>query len=76
MQRIVVAGAGSAGSGVILTIRNAMNKRYGLTKEEATSRFFIMDKYGLRAHLLTQVGALTLYQPFSIMYMSSNLEIM
>ena len=47
MQRIVVAGAGSAGSGVILTIRNAMNKRYGLTKEEASSRFFIVDKDGL-----------------------------
>jgi len=46
-QRIVVAGAGSAGSGVILTIRNAMNKRYGLTKEEASSRFFIVDKDGL-----------------------------
>ena len=47
VQRIVVAGAGSAGSGVILTIRNAMNKRYGLTKEEASSRFFIVDKDGL-----------------------------
>ena len=46
-QRIVVAGAGSAGSGVILTIRNAMNKRYGLSKEEASSRFFIVDKDGL-----------------------------
>ena len=63
----MVAEAGSTGSGVILTIRNTMNKRYGLTKEEASSRFFIMDKYGLWAHLLTQVGALTLYQPNSIM---------
>ena len=36
-----------AGSGVILTIRNAMNKRYGLTKEEASSRFYIVDKDGL-----------------------------
>ena len=43
----VVAEAGSTGSGVILTIRNAMNKRYGLTKEEASSRFFIVDKDGL-----------------------------
>jgi len=34
-QKIVVAGAGSAGSGVILTIRNAIHKRYGLSKEEA-----------------------------------------
>merc|ERR1719228_1816338 len=46
-QKIVVAGAGSAGSGVILTIRNAINKRYGLTKEEASSRFYIVDKDGL-----------------------------
>ena len=46
-QRIVVAGAGSAGSGVILTIRNAINKRYGLSKQEASSRFFIVDKDGL-----------------------------
>ena len=46
-QRIVVAGAGSAGSGVILTIRNAIHKRYGLSKEEASSRFFIVDKDGL-----------------------------
>ena len=43
----MVAEAGSTGSGVILTIRNAMNKRYGLTKEEASSRFFIVDKDGL-----------------------------
>ena len=46
-QKIVVAGAGSAGSGVILTIRNAIHKRYGLTKEEASSRFYIVDKDGL-----------------------------
>ena len=46
-QRIVVAGAGSAGSGVILTIRNAIHKRYGLSKEEASSRFYIVDKDGL-----------------------------
>ena len=46
-QRIVVAGAGSAGSGVILTIRNAMHKRYGLSKQDASSRFYIVDKDGL-----------------------------
>ena len=37
-QKIVVAGAGSAGSGVILTIRNAIHKRYGLSKEEAQQK--------------------------------------
>jgi len=46
-QRILVAGAGSAGSGVILTIRNAIHRRYGLSKEEASNRFFIVDKDGL-----------------------------
>merc|ERR1719320_994188 len=46
-QRILVAGAGSAGSGVILTIRNAIHRRYGLSKEEASKRFFIVDKDGL-----------------------------
>merc|ERR1719187_2154607 len=37
-QKFVVCGAGSAGSGVLLTIRNAMTKRYGLNKEEAGKR--------------------------------------
>jgi len=46
-QKILVAGAGSAGSGVVLTIRNAINKRYGLSKEEASRRFFIVDANGL-----------------------------
>lgn len=46
-QTFVVCGAGSAGSGVILTIKNAMTKRYGLTKEEAGRRFYIMDEHGL-----------------------------
>merc|ERR1719427_2666230 len=46
-QKILVAGAGSAGSGVILTIRNAINRRYGLSKEEASKRFYIVDKDGL-----------------------------
>ena len=39
--------AGSAGSGVVLTMRNAMTKRYGLSKEEAASRFYILDEHGL-----------------------------
>ena len=37
-QVFVVCGAGSAGSGVVLTMRNAMTKRYGLSKEEAGRR--------------------------------------
>jgi len=46
-QVFVVAGAGSAGSGVLLTIRNAISRRHGLTKEEASKRFYIIDQDGL-----------------------------
>jgi len=46
-QKFVVCGAGSAGSGVLLTIRNAMTRRYGLSKEEAGKRFHIIDERGL-----------------------------
>jgi len=46
-QTILVAGAGSAGSGVLLTIRNAINRRHGLTLEEASKRFYIVDHNGL-----------------------------
>jgi len=46
-QTILVAGAGSAGSGVLLTIRNAINRRHGLSKEEASKRFYIVDHNGL-----------------------------
>jgi len=46
-QVFVVAGAGSAGSGVLLTIRNAISRRHGLSSEEAAKRFFIIDQDGL-----------------------------
>jgi malate dehydrogenase (decarboxylating) len=46
-QVFVVCGAGSAGSGVLLTIRNALTKRYGLSSKEAGDRFFIIDERGL-----------------------------
>jgi len=46
-QKFVVAGAGSAGSGVLLTIRNAIVRRHGLTMEEANKRFYIIDQDGL-----------------------------
>ena len=34
-------------SGVMLTIRNAMTRRYGLSDEEAGAKFFILDENGL-----------------------------
>jgi len=46
-QKFVVCGAGSAGSGVLLTIRNAITRRYGLSKEEAGKKFHILDERGL-----------------------------
>lgn len=46
-QKFVVCGAGSAGSGVLLTIRNAMTRRYGLTNAEAGNMFYIIDEKGL-----------------------------
>jgi len=45
-QTIVVAGAGSAGSGVLLTIRNALHRRHGLSLEAANRRFYIVDDRG------------------------------
>jgi malate dehydrogenase (oxaloacetate-decarboxylating) len=45
-QRIVVFGAGTAGVGVADLIRDAM-VREGLTKEQATRRFWFVDRQGL-----------------------------
>lgn len=45
-QRIVVAGAGSAGMGVATTLLQGMIHQ-GLTQEEARSRFYLMDQFGL-----------------------------
>ena len=46
-QTFVVCGAGSAAAGVMLTIRNAMTRRYGATAQEAGAKFFILDEHGL-----------------------------
>ena len=45
--KFVVCGAGSASAGVLLTVRNAMTRRYGLSPEEAGAKFFILDENGL-----------------------------
>ena len=44
-QRIMIAGAGSAGIGVASAILLAMEKQ-GLSSEQANKRFLIMDKDG------------------------------
>ena len=46
-QRFVVAGAGSAASGVLLTIRNAITRRYGMSKSAASKLIYICDDKGL-----------------------------
>lgn len=46
-QHFVVAGAGSAGIGIVDTLCTAMTSLYGLSSEEARSRFWIVDHNGL-----------------------------
>lgn len=53
-QRIVIFGAGTAGVGIADQICDAM-KRFGLSDEEARSRFWLLDKEGLlteKSHML------------------------
>lgn len=45
-QHFVVAGAGSAGIGIVDTLCVAMTSMYGLSTEEARSRFWIVDHNG------------------------------
>jgi len=45
-QRVVIFGAGTAGIGIADKLRNAM-VREGLSKEDATTRFWCVDKQGL-----------------------------
>jgi len=46
-QRFVVAGAGSAGVGIVDTLVTAMVTLYGLTEEQARSNFYLVDHMGL-----------------------------
>jgi malate dehydrogenase (oxaloacetate-decarboxylating)(NADP+) len=46
-QRIVIAGAGSAGMGVAASLAEAMVSREGLSFEAAAARIWVMDKDGL-----------------------------
>jgi malate dehydrogenase (oxaloacetate-decarboxylating) len=61
-QRIVVAGAGSAGCGISSLLKKAMMDD-GLSEAEARSRFFLIDKQGL---LLEDTPGLQAFQlPFT-----------
>lgn len=46
-QRIVLQGAGTAGLGITNQIRDALMQTEGLSREEANSRFWLIDRYGL-----------------------------
>src|SRR5258707_4298777 len=45
-QRVVILGAGTAGLGIADKIRNAM-MREGLSRDDATTRFWLVDTAGL-----------------------------
>lgn len=46
-QRYVIFGAGSAGMGIATQLRSAMIAGDGISKEEATKLFWLVDKKGL-----------------------------
>ncbi len=60
-QRIVVAGAGSAGCGISTLIKQAMIED-GLSEAEAKKRFFLVDKDGL---LLDDMSVQLFQRPFA-----------
>jgi malate dehydrogenase (oxaloacetate-decarboxylating) len=57
-QRIVIVGAGTAGTGIADQLCAGMH-REGLSKEQALSRFFLVDKQGL---LIQSMSDLTEFQ--------------
>lgn len=46
-QRIIIFGAGSAGSGIATQIRDAMVKADDISETEANGKFWLIDRYGL-----------------------------
>jgi malate dehydrogenase (oxaloacetate-decarboxylating) len=58
-QRVVIFGAGTAGIGIADQMRNAM-MREGISRQEATKHFWIVDRQGLL--LSSMIGELQDYQ--------------
>ncbi|KZS90064.1 hypothetical protein SISNIDRAFT_415881 [Sistotremastrum niveocremeum HHB9708] len=46
-QRIIIYGAGTAGLGITLQLRDAMMKADSISQKEASSKFWLIDKHGL-----------------------------
>ncbi|KZV85389.1 hypothetical protein EXIGLDRAFT_726152 [Exidia glandulosa HHB12029] len=55
-QRIIVYGAGTAGLGIAAQIRDAMVVMDGVRKEDASGKFYMIDKFGLLTKGLKQAG--------------------
>ncbi|KAH7101807.1 hypothetical protein BKA62DRAFT_702362 [Auriculariales sp. MPI-PUGE-AT-0066] len=55
-QRIIIYGAGTAGLGIALQIRDAMVIMDGMSKEEASKLFWMVDKNGLITEKLREEG--------------------
>jgi malate dehydrogenase (oxaloacetate-decarboxylating) len=49
-QRYVIFGAGSAGMGIAVQVRDAMVAADGISREEANKRFWLIDREGLLYH--------------------------
>ncbi|KAJ2930342.1 hypothetical protein H1R20_g6763, partial [Candolleomyces eurysporus] len=49
-QRYVIFGAGSAGMGIAVQVRDAMVAADGISREEANRRFWLIDREGLLYH--------------------------
>ncbi|MDR3478023.1 MAG: NAD-dependent malic enzyme [Gammaproteobacteria bacterium] len=60
-QRVIIFGAGTAGVGIADQICDAM-QRFGLSKEEAHARFWLLDKEGL---LTDQSQLMPFQQPYA-----------
>jgi malate dehydrogenase (oxaloacetate-decarboxylating) len=55
-QRIIIYGAGTAGMGVARQIRDAMISVDQLSVEDASKRFWLVDKFGLLTEALKEEG--------------------
>jgi malate dehydrogenase (oxaloacetate-decarboxylating) len=55
-QRVVVFGAGSAGLGIARQIRDAMVSIDRVPREDATKKFWLIDRYGLIRERLRSRG--------------------
>ncbi|MGQ3891233.1 NAD-dependent malic enzyme [Legionella sp. CNM-4043-24] len=73
-QRILVFGAGSAGTGISDQLLDAM-MRLGLSKEEALQRFWLIDRHGLLLNTdsnLTDAQRMYARQPDEIVAVNGN----